>query len=416
MTTSTTPLSDCISRPGKLITFEGIDGCGKTTQAKLLQQQLIQEGYDVVVLREPGGTEVGEDIRRLLKYTISTKCPETELLLFLAARAQLVLQVLRPCLEAGRIVILDRFIDSTVAYQGAGKGLDVAMIRRLNEFATGGLEPDMTIYLDMPVAVARRRLAIELGRAQDAFDILPSDFFERVRGAYLGLAEQHQRIRTVAANEAVVCVAAEVRAHLLSCLPGLRAPDRLKFDPAEMQRRSAQGGIGADMPEFKCEIKYGSCVIAPDIDLAKIDFGGSDSLPPCDLGAKLVSAKLKPIRDEFDSWVKTASAYFTHVTGLEPNTLQTPSVFVQKVFPDLAGSEPLRVLTRAGQLLTLDIQDESQAMRLAYRQENGALILAEPKSDAHAEWVTIAAGAGNLTTDRHIFFGMFGVRPEDLTV
>jgi dTMP kinase len=167
-----------------LITFEGGEGSGKTTQVELLAQKLRAAGWEVVALREPGGTALGEELRRLLLHADKEPCVEAELLLFLAARAQLVNEVIRPALDRGAVVICDRFSDSTLAYQGYGRGVDVATIRTLNRWATGGLTPDLTVLLDVPVDVGRRRKHGD----DDTFHREPVSFHVRVREGYLYLA------------------------------------------------------------------------------------------------------------------------------------------------------------------------------------------------------------------------------------
>ncbi|NLO36771.1 MAG: dTMP kinase [Clostridiaceae bacterium] len=174
---------------GRLITFEGIDGSGKTTQIEKLSARLVQSGIPVRVLREPGGTAIGEAIRRILLDKAHTgMCMETELLLFAAARAQLVREVILPDLENGKWVICDRFLDSTAAYQGYGRQLDPDMIRSLNQLAVGGCWPDVTILLDLPVQAALARL---LGRQdkQDRLDHESVAFMERTRQGYRQLAQ-----------------------------------------------------------------------------------------------------------------------------------------------------------------------------------------------------------------------------------
>ena len=174
---------------GRLITFEGIDGSGKTTQIEKLSARLVQSGIPVRVLREPGGTAIGEAIRRILLDKAHTgMCMETELLLFAAARAQLVREVILPDLENGKWVICDRFLDSTAAYQGYGRQLDPDMIRSLNQLAVGGCWPDVTILLDLPVQAALARL---LGRQdkQDRLDHESVAFMERTRQGYSQLAQ-----------------------------------------------------------------------------------------------------------------------------------------------------------------------------------------------------------------------------------
>lgn len=188
---------------GFFITFEGIDGCGKSTQRELLAQQLRRQGFEVVVTREPGGTVIAEDIRRLLISDASVHiAPTTELLLYVAARAQHVAELIRPSLEAGRIVISDRYTDSTVAFQGYGRGLDLGMIETLNRFATGGLAPDLTIVFDLDPATARLRSGSRpVGGLLGAFDEQHEDFHERMRAGYLKIAESEpSRIHVVDAS------------------------------------------------------------------------------------------------------------------------------------------------------------------------------------------------------------------------
>ena len=143
---------------GIFITLEGIDGCGKSTQIEMLADALARRGVEPVVTREPGGTVMGERIRRLLSEAGNSMAAETELLLIVAARAQHVREIIGPALEAGRVVISDRYTDSSVAFQGYGRGLDLATIDEMNRFATGGLTPDLTILFDLDPARARARL------------------------------------------------------------------------------------------------------------------------------------------------------------------------------------------------------------------------------------------------------------------
>ena len=146
---------------GIFITIEGIDGCGKTTHAELLARWLSERGEPVLRTREPGGTALGLELRNLLLKPGRAIEPAAELLMYLADRAQHVAEVLRPALAAGQVVVCERYADSTFAYQGYGRGLDLATLRRLNDVSTGGLLPDLTLLLDLDPAEARRR--IELG-------------------------------------------------------------------------------------------------------------------------------------------------------------------------------------------------------------------------------------------------------------
>lgn len=166
-----------------LITFEGIDGAGKTTQVNLLEGYLKEKGLKVVVRREPGGTEVGEKIREILiRERVN---PKAELFLLLASRSELVEEI-RSFLAEGTVVILDRFVDSSMAYQGFGRGIDPSLVEKLNEFATGGLKPDVTFYLDVGVDVALERK----GKAKDRFE--EREFLEKVRQGYLEIARREK--------------------------------------------------------------------------------------------------------------------------------------------------------------------------------------------------------------------------------
>ena len=170
---------------GRLITIEGLDGAGKTTLAEGLAAALRVDGRSVEVLREPGGVELSEHIRVLVKDPELAIDPRAEALLYAAARAQLVAEQLVPLLESGQWVLLDRFVDSSLAYQGACRGLGVEAIRSLNELATGGLRPDRTLLLRIDPAVGRERIG---GRDPDRLEREPADFFEAVAGAYDELA------------------------------------------------------------------------------------------------------------------------------------------------------------------------------------------------------------------------------------
>src|SRR5580658_9692173 len=178
---------------GRFITFEGIDGCGKTTQFRMLAQWLRDRGMDVVETVEPGGTEIGRHIRKILLDPASADIePRTELLLYFASRAQNVDQVIRPALDAGRIVLCDRFTDSTLVYQGCGRGLDTDVVRDLDRIACRGLKPDMTflIDIDLETSLARAKRRNErVGPSESRIDEESAAFHERVRQGYLALAK-----------------------------------------------------------------------------------------------------------------------------------------------------------------------------------------------------------------------------------
>ncbi len=176
---------------GFFVTFEGPDGSGKTTQEKSLTEYLQARGLTVVCTREPGGTEIGEQIRDVIFSEKSGVIrDETEVLLFSAARAQIVGQLIRPALAAGKIVLCDRYADSTLAYQGYGLGLDLGALRAITRFATGGLVPDLTFYIDVPVedGLARKR-----GGDVNRLDEKDVAYHRRVRDGYLEMARQEPR-------------------------------------------------------------------------------------------------------------------------------------------------------------------------------------------------------------------------------
>ena len=177
-------MSEVTERKGLFIAFEGGEGAGKTTQAQLITQRLKRLGHEVVLTREPGGTSLGERLRDIIFHPGLE--PETELLLILAARAQLVAEVIRPALERGEIVVCDRYSDSTLAYQGYGRRLDLAATAAANEIATGGLRPDLSILLDLPVDAGLARKAD--GDEWDAIGQESREFHERVRRGFHELA------------------------------------------------------------------------------------------------------------------------------------------------------------------------------------------------------------------------------------
>ena len=173
------------------ITFEGSEGCGKSTQVRRLAEHLKRSGIPHLVTREPGGTPIGESIRELLQFAPhgSGMTPETELLLFEASRSQLVREVIKPALEEGTCVISDRFFDSTTVYQGAARKLDPETVERLNAFAVGDCRPDITFVLDVDLATARSRMQ-QTARRPDRMEQQPPEFYEEVRNAYRKLADR----------------------------------------------------------------------------------------------------------------------------------------------------------------------------------------------------------------------------------
>lgn len=185
---------------GLFITFEGPDGCGKTTQMKLLAEYLEKKGEEVVLTREPGGKGLGEKVREiLLNYDgeVSDRC---ESFLFLADRAQNIDIIVNPAVKAGKIVLCDRHIDSTVAYQGYGRGLDIERINMLNNLATNGKKPDLTFVFDVDVETSMKRV----GKEKDRMESAGIDFHNRVRQGYLELAKQEpQRIKVIDATKSI---------------------------------------------------------------------------------------------------------------------------------------------------------------------------------------------------------------------
>lgn len=180
------------------ITFEGMEGAGKTSAMNLLAEELSGRGLDVITTREPGGCGLGRALRPILLDARGERnlSMRAELFLFLADRAQHVREVIRPALEAGQIVLCDRFTDSTLVYQGVGRGFDVDTLRHVNLFATSGLEPDLTILLDVPVAVGLARAAQRNRRegtmvSEGRFDNESVDFHSRIRRGYLDLREEN---------------------------------------------------------------------------------------------------------------------------------------------------------------------------------------------------------------------------------
>jgi dTMP kinase len=202
------------------ISFEGPDGCGKTTQIILLGEHLTRQGYSIRQTREPGGTDIGEQIRELVhNTTYQEMVPRAEILLYSASRAQLVDQVIRPALAEGQIVLTDRFFDSTFAYQGYGHGLDLEALRQITHFATGGLCPDLTIYIDIEpeVGLARRQKGTDL--EWNRLDAQGLEFHRRVYEGYLRLIEMEpERWLVVDGNRPVQDIHADIKAAVLKRL------------------------------------------------------------------------------------------------------------------------------------------------------------------------------------------------------
>lgn len=216
------------------ISIEGLDGSGKTTQAQRLYDWLRIGGHDVLLTREPGGTPIGEQIRALLHDLDNTAMqPATELLLYNASRAQLVAEELRPQLDSGGIALCDRYADSTLAYQGYGHGQDLDRLRDVINAATGGLQPDVTIFLDIAprIALERRRMASLFGEEWNRLDDLELAFHQRVYDGYHALAAaEPQRWLCVDASCSILEVQRVVRAALAPRLPQLTHESSLTRD------------------------------------------------------------------------------------------------------------------------------------------------------------------------------------------
>ena len=180
------------SKPtGKLISFEGSEGSGKSTQISRLAAHLQQNGREVVSTREPGGTEIGEQIRNIIVHNSKgdEMCAETELLLFTAARAQVVREVIAPALVRGAVVLSDRFLDSSTVYQGIGRNLAADPVSRINHFAVGNVMPDLTVVIDVPTEVSLARIRRRASDLPDRMERENIDFYKKIREGYLVLAK-----------------------------------------------------------------------------------------------------------------------------------------------------------------------------------------------------------------------------------
>ena len=193
---------------GLFITFEGIDGCGKSTQLNLLANYLIKKGYEVIITREPGGKGLGEKIREiLLNYDgeVSSNC---EAFLFLADRAQHIDTIVKPAVEAGKIVLCDRHTDSTIAYQGYGRGVDIQRLKMLNNLATSGFVPDLTLVFDVDVETSMLRV----GKTQDRMESAGVEFFERVREGYLEIGKtEPERVKVISSKDSIENIFEQVK-------------------------------------------------------------------------------------------------------------------------------------------------------------------------------------------------------------
>lgn len=190
---------------GKFISIEGIEGAGKSTQLAFIQRYLTEQGKQLVVTREPGGTELGEQIRTLLLTPTTTgMASDTELMLMFAARAEHVEQVIKPALERDDWVLSDRFVDATFAYQGGGRGIDLQRISTLSDWTLKGLQTDVTFLFDLPVEIGQQRV-LSRNEGIDRFEQEKVDFFQRIRECYLQRAQQEpNRIKVIDASKSIV--------------------------------------------------------------------------------------------------------------------------------------------------------------------------------------------------------------------
>lgn len=202
---------------GIFITFEGPDGSGKTTQLKKVAQELQKLGHDVLVTREPGGTAISDKIRSIILDPVNEEMvDQAEVLLYAASRAQHVHELILPALKAGRIVLCDRFIDASVAYQSHGLGVDIGMVKHISEYASSGLQATRTYMMDVPVEVSLERLNLRAGATEftqqlDRIEQKNVDYHSRVRAGFHQIAADHpERVVMIDANRDVECIAADI--------------------------------------------------------------------------------------------------------------------------------------------------------------------------------------------------------------
>ncbi len=200
---------------GKFITFEGADGSGKTTQLKIIKEFLENSGYKVVETREPGATAIGEKIREILLHETEKISDNCEMFLFLADRAEHIERLIKPAIECGKIVLCDRHTDSTIAYQGYGRGKNKEILRKLNDIAVNGLIPDLTLLFDVTIETAQNRV----GKDKDRMESAGREFFERVRNGYLELQKENpERIKLINANNSIETVTKDTKDIIIKML------------------------------------------------------------------------------------------------------------------------------------------------------------------------------------------------------
>lgn len=209
---------------GKFITFEGSEGCGKSTQLRLVSEWLMNKNIPIVCPRDPGSTPLGEAIRDLLKFNPAGRgmTSESELLLFAANRAELVRKIIEPSLEAGKWVICDRFHDSTTVYQGNARGLNIKSVNTINHFAIGPCIPDLTLILDLSAAESRTRLAKRRSDKEDRMESEPEAFYEKVREGYRQIAKKEpKRARLISASGSPEIVFERLKHEMTSAFPNI---------------------------------------------------------------------------------------------------------------------------------------------------------------------------------------------------
>ena len=200
---------------GLFITFEGVDGCGKTTQMNLLAKYLKNDGHDVIITREPGAKGLGEKIREILLHYDGEVSSRAESFLFLADRAQHIDKIVNPAVEEGKIVLCDRHTDSTIAYQGYGRGVDIAQLTMLNNLATGQRKPDITFVFDIDIETSMSRV----GKEKDRMESAGIEFFEKVRKGYLEIAKQEpSRVKVINSTRSIEEISKEVLGYINSVL------------------------------------------------------------------------------------------------------------------------------------------------------------------------------------------------------
>lgn len=197
-----------MTKKGLFITFEGVDGCGKTTQMELLAKYLQDRGYEVIITREPGAKGLGEKIREILLHYEGEVSSRAESFLFLADRAQHIDKIIMPAVKDGKIVLCDRHTDSTIAYQGYGRGVDIDELVMLNNLATGKRKPDLTFVFDIDIETSMSRV----GKEKDRMESAGAEFFEKVRKGYLEIAKQEpDRVKVIDSTCSIEKIAQEVK-------------------------------------------------------------------------------------------------------------------------------------------------------------------------------------------------------------